>query len=50
MTDPYHAQLWVVGDVSDYSSWLKTDAAGLLRKAPAEGKSGLIYHKTNCCS
>jgi hypothetical protein len=38
MTDPYHAQLWVVGDAIDYSSWLKGHAAGLLRKAPAEGK------------
>ena len=38
VTDPYHAQLWVVGDAIGDSSWLKGHAAGLRRKAPAEGK------------
>jgi hypothetical protein len=37
-TDPYHAQLWIVGDAIGEACWLKGHAAGLRRKAPAEGK------------
>jgi hypothetical protein len=37
-TDPYHAQLWVVGDAIGEACWLKGHAAGMRRKAPAEGK------------
>jgi hypothetical protein len=37
-TDPYHAQLWVVGDAIGEACWLKGHAAGIRRKAPAEGK------------
>ena len=37
-TDPYHAQLWTVGDAIGDACWLKGHAAGIRRKAPAEGK------------
>jgi len=37
-TDPYHAQLWTVGDAIGEACWLKGHAAGMRRKAPAEGK------------
>jgi hypothetical protein len=36
-TDPYHAQLWVVGDAIGEACWLKGHAAGIRRKAPSEG-------------
>jgi hypothetical protein len=38
VTDPYHAQLWVLGDAIGEACWLKGHAAGVRRKAPAEGK------------
>jgi hypothetical protein len=37
-TDPYHAQLWIVGDAIGEACWLNGHAAGIRRKAPAEGK------------
>jgi hypothetical protein len=37
-TDPYHAQLWIVGDAIGDACWRKGHAAGIRRKAPAEGK------------
>jgi hypothetical protein len=37
-TDPYHAQLWVLGDAIGEACWLKGHATGMRRKAPAEGK------------
>jgi hypothetical protein len=37
-TDPYHAQLWILGDAIGEACWLKGHAAGIKRKAPAEGK------------
>jgi hypothetical protein len=37
-TDPYHAQLWIFGDAAGEACWLKGHAAGVRRKAPAEGK------------
>jgi hypothetical protein len=37
-TDPYHAQLWIVGDAIGEACWLKGHAAGIRRKAPADGK------------
>ena len=37
-TDPYHAQLWIVGDAIGEACWLKGHAAGIRRKAPVEGK------------
>jgi hypothetical protein len=37
-TDPFHAQLWIVGDAIGEACWLKGHAAGVRRKAPAEGK------------
>jgi hypothetical protein len=37
-TDPYHAQLWIVGDAIGEAIWVKGHAAGVRRKAPAEGK------------
>jgi hypothetical protein len=37
-TDPYHAQLWIVGDAIGEACWLKGHAAGIRRKAPGEGK------------
>ncbi len=37
-TDPYHAQLWIFGDAAGEACWIKGHAAGVRRKAPAEGK------------
>jgi hypothetical protein len=37
-TDPYHAQLWIVGDAIGEACWLKGHAAGMRRSAPPEGK------------
>jgi hypothetical protein len=37
-TDPYHAQLWILGDAIGEACWMKGHASGLRRKAPAEGK------------
>jgi hypothetical protein len=37
-TDPYHAQLWIVGDAIGEACWLKGHAAGIRRMAPVEGK------------
>ncbi len=37
-TDPIHAQLWVLGDAIGEACWLKGHAAGIRRKAPAEGR------------
>ena len=37
-TDPLYAQLWVLGATFGEASWLKGHAAGMRRKAPAEGK------------
>jgi hypothetical protein len=37
-TDPYYAQLWIFGDAVGEACWLKGHAAGIRRKAPAEGK------------
>jgi hypothetical protein len=37
-TDPYHAQLWILGDAIGEACWLKGHAAGMRRKAPEEGK------------
>src|ERR1700761_1405414 len=37
-TNPYHAQLWVFGDAAGEACWVKGHAAGVRRKAPAEGK------------
>ena len=36
-TDP-HARLWILGDAIGEACWLKGHAAGIRRKAPAEGK------------
>jgi hypothetical protein len=38
LTDHYHAQLWILGDAIGEACWLKGHAAGMRRKAPAEGK------------
>ena len=37
-TDPHHAQLWTVGDAIGEACWVKGHAAGVRRKAPAQGK------------
>ena len=37
-TDPYHAQLWIVGDVIGERCCLKGHAAGIRREAPRKGK------------
>lgn len=37
-TDPYHARFWILGDALGEACWLKGHAAGIRRKAPAEGK------------
>jgi hypothetical protein len=37
-TDPYHAQLWILGDAIGEACWLKGHASGMRRKSPAEGK------------
>jgi hypothetical protein len=36
--DRHFAQLWIVGDAIGEACWLKGHAAGIRRKAPAEGK------------
>jgi len=36
-TDPIHAQLWVIGAALGEACWVKGHAAGVRRKAPAEG-------------
>jgi hypothetical protein len=36
--DPYHAQLWILGNAVGEACWIKGHAAGVRRKAPAEGK------------
>ena len=38
LTDPYHAQFWILGDAIGEACWLNGHAAGIRRKAPAEGK------------
>ena len=38
LTEPYHAQLWVLGDAICEACWIKGHAAGVRRKAPAAGK------------
>src|SRR6267378_563250 len=45
-TDPYHAQLWIVGDAIGEACWLKGHAAGIRRKAPAEGKIRVDFSLT----
>jgi hypothetical protein len=37
-TDPIHAQLWTLGRTLAEACWVKGHAAGVRRKAPAEGK------------
>jgi len=37
-TEPYHAQLWVLGDAMGEACWIKGHAAGVRRKTPAAGK------------
>ena len=37
-TDPFHVQLWIVGDAIGEACWVKGHGAGMRRKAPAEGK------------
>src|SRR6478672_12918808 len=37
-TDPYHAQLWIFGNAIGEACWLNGQAAGVRRKAPANGK------------
>lgn len=37
-TDLYHALLWRLGDAIGEACWLKGHAAGIRRKAPAEGR------------
>jgi hypothetical protein len=37
-TDPCHVLLWRLGDAIGEACWLKGHAAGIRRKAPAEGK------------
>ena len=36
--NPYHAQLWILGNAIGESIWIKGHAAGVRRKAPAQGK------------
>jgi hypothetical protein len=38
LADPYHGQLWILGDAIGEACWLKGHASGIRRKAPAEGK------------
>src|SRR5260221_13627736 len=38
LTEPYHAQLWVLGDAMGEACWIKGHAAGVRRKTPAAGK------------
>jgi hypothetical protein len=37
-TDPHYAQLWILGNAIGEACWLKGHAAGMRRKAPAEGR------------
>jgi hypothetical protein len=37
-TNPYHVQLWIFGDAAGEACWIKGHAAGVRRKAPAQGK------------
>jgi hypothetical protein len=37
-TDPIHAELWTLGSTLAEACWLKGHAAGVRRKAPAEGR------------
>jgi hypothetical protein len=37
-TDRHFAQLWILGDAIGEACWLKGHAAGVRRRAPAEGK------------
>jgi hypothetical protein len=37
-TNPFHAQLWIIGNAIGDACWIKGHAAGVRRKAPAEGK------------
>jgi hypothetical protein len=37
LANPYHAQLWILGDAMGEACWLKGHAAGIRRKAPLEG-------------
>jgi hypothetical protein len=37
-TDPYHARLWIFGDAAGEACWIKGHAAGVRKKAPAEGR------------
>lgn len=45
-TNPYHAQLWIVGDAIGDACWRKGHAAGIRRKAPAEGKIRVDFSLT----
>ena len=45
-TDPYHAQLWTVGDAIGEACWMKGHSAGIRRKAPAEGKIRVDFSLT----
>ncbi len=38
VTDPSHAQLWILGNAIGEACWLKGHGAGVRRKAPAEGR------------
>jgi hypothetical protein len=38
LADPYHAQLWILGDAIGEACWLKGHAAGIRRKTPEEGR------------
>ena len=38
LTEPYHAQLWVLGEAMGEACWIKGHAAGVRRKATALGK------------
>lgn len=46
VTDPYHAQLWVLGDAMGEACWIKGHAAGVRRKAPATGKVRVDFSLT----
>jgi len=37
-TDPYHTQLWLLGEAAGEACWLKGHAAGVRRKAPEKGR------------
>ena len=45
-TDPYHAELWVLGDAIGEACWLQGHTAGMRRKAPAEGKTRIDLSPT----